>query len=317
MKKLFALLLALSLLLSVPLTALASEVTEPEETTGPTEIVREPGQCGEDVYWSFEDGTLTITGTGAMDDFEDLAPWDEHRKEIHTVIFLGKVSYIGARAFRDYDALKDVDFGDAMYEIGREAFYSCDGLKSIELPASFKIFGEDSFRNCKNLKEIHCNGRFPSFRLNCMWESYLTIYFPVERPWHVETIAELEKAFHGRIEFRASDGSDPYVPTEPTGETTEPTEESTEPTEESTEPTVETTEPTEVTAEPTEITQAPTETVETEPEPEATEPTEPAPEKPERKGGKIGLAIIVGVLALLTAGWLIFRRNNRGGKYAA
>lgn len=312
-RRVVSLLLLLSLVLALAPGAAATE-TGTEETTP----VREPGQCGENMTWAYEEGVLTVTGEGAMDDFEEDAPWAEHREEIREVVLTGGVTYIGARAFRDYDALEKVDFGDALYEIGAEAFLSCEGLTAVYLPRSFKIFGESSFLSCTNLEEIHCEGGFPSFRLNSMWDTYATIYFPAERPWPVATIAQLEEAFKGRIEFLASDGTDPYVPEEPTEETTQPTEETTEPSEETTEPEEVTTEPaeTETEAPATEQTEA-TETSEQTTAPAPTEEeTVPDEARPEGGSGWIGLVIVGIVLTALAAGALIFKSSTRKGRYS-
>lgn len=320
-KRIISYILLLCVLFAVcPLTAAATEAdsTEATEATAPE---RAPNQCGESMYWSFDTDTLTITGSGKMDDFETDAPWAEFKDDIVAVILDGKITYIGARAFKNYDNLQLVDFGSDLYEIGEEAFWSCEGLTVIALPESFKIFGPSSFLSCTNLKEIHCAGRFPSFRLNSMWDVYATIYYPAERPWSVNTIAELEAAFKGRIEFLDSSGKDHYTPTEPTEATTEPTEETTEPTEATTEPTEATTEPTEVTTEPTEVTTEPTEatTQPTEEVTEATAPTEEAREEEEKSSGNVWLwvAIVSGVVALGAVGTLVFALTRKGGKYAA
>lgn len=294
----------------------AVSATEVEETAEPTEVIRQPDECGEGITWAFAGGVLTISGDGTMDDFEDgTAPWQAHKDEIEEVIIEGKLTYIGAYAFKDFDNLLAVSFGDALYEIGKEAFASCDGLTSIWLPESFKVFGESSFQSCKNLEEIHCAGRFPSFRQNSMWDTYVTIYYPAEKPWGVEYIQQLEEAFKGRVEFLASDGTDHYEPTEEATEApTEPEEtvpETTVPeTEAPTEPLPNMPKPTE-TEEPTEeVTEAATETP-TEPETE----TEPAPEGDEDKGGiPTGLIIVIAVLAGLGLGFVIFGRKK--GKYA-
>ena len=162
-KRILMFILAVSMVLSLALGA-AAEETKPE---------REPGQCGESLTWAFEDGTLTVTGEGAMDDYEDGGePWHEHKNEVTTLVLKGGVTYIGAYAFKDYDGLKTVDFGDALYEIGPFAFSSCDGLTAVTMPASFKIFGERSFQSCKNLTVFHCEGKFPSFKESCLWDTY-------------------------------------------------------------------------------------------------------------------------------------------------
>ena len=330
MKKLITIFLVLALVFSILPMALAAEVTE--ETTAPTEVtvpVREPDQCGEDLRWKYEDGVLTISGSGLMDDYSETpAPWAQYQDSIEKLVLSG-VTYIGAEAFRDYDKLKEIDFGYHIREFGYRAFFNCDGLETLVLPMSFKIFGEESLRGCKNLKSIHCDGGFPSFRLNCLWESYVTIYFPADRPWPVSLIQELEEAFHGRIEFIDSDGNDPYTPeeeTEPTQEATvppttvPPTEAPTEaptaaPTEAPTEPPVETAPPTEEVAPET---QAPTQPQVTEPEqtvPE-TEPEELLGEN-QRSALKIVLIVMAAavVLTVAIALLLIFRRSGKRGKY--
>ena len=305
----------LPLLLAVLMLLCALPVSA-EEATEPTNVERAPGYCGDAIMWNFEEGTLTITGAGEMDDFPEGSPWEAHRDDIKKVIISGGITYIGAYSFSDFDKLTDVEFGKDVYEIGERAFFSCDGLTSISLPESFKVFGPSSFMGCTKLTEIHCAGRFPSFRLNCLWDTHCKIYFPADRPWSVEYIQQLEEAFHGRIEFLASDGSDPYVPTEPTEA---PAEETTEaPTEAPTTvpPTTEapvTEAPTQATTEsnPTEIpTEEPTAPILIAPA-----PTEPA--RAEKSGGsKAGFYIIAGVGAFLVLGSLIFGGGRKKGRYS-
>lgn len=298
----------LAALLAVPAAA--------EETQATEAPVRSPGWCGEEVTWAFEDGILTLSGSGRTDDFPQGAPWQEYREQITEVVLTGSVSYLGEGAFADFDSITRVSLGDSLQELGKRAFYSCDGLKTLTMPASFRVFGEESLMRCGSLKEIHCLGGMPSFRLNSLWDTWTKIYFPTERPWSVEYITQLEEAFQGRIEFLAEDGTDPYAPAEgTTGETTEPTTEAT--TEPTTEPTTEaTTEP------PTEAaTEAPTQpateatTVATEPPAWATEP----PVKEEKDApGWIGAAIVGMTISLIGLGCLIFggrKKTRSGGKY--
>ena len=306
MKQLFSILIALCLVLPLAVPAAASETGD----------VLASGALG-DFTWTLAGNTLTISGSGAMEDFTEDAPWLPYASQIQKVVFTGGVTYVASGAFADYDTITEVDFGDAMYELGKRSFYSCDGLTALYMPASFKVFGEDSLRSCSKLTEIHCEGRFPSFRLNSLWDTYAKIYFPADRPWSVELIQQLEEAFHGRIEFLASDGTDPYTPTAPTQETLEettepPTEETEATTEETTEETTQVT--TEETLPPTTVppeTSTPETTM-----PETTVPTEtPSAEAPSRYSPvTLILAAVVMVLCILGAGVLIIR-SHRGGKY--
>lgn len=319
-RRFFLLLLTLCLLLSGVPAAFATETTE--ATEGATEETRTANSCGDDLTWSFSKGTLTITGTGAMDDMSGGAPWSDYKDEITALVLTGGVTTVGAEACADYDKLVSIDFGTSLREIDTGAFRNCDGLESIRLPASFRRFGKESFQNTSNLTEVNCEGGMPSFNANCLWNgNYVTVFCPVNNIWPETYVQELEHNFGGRLEILAADGSDPFhfeEETEPSEEeTTEATTEATtEPTTEATEPETEPT--TEAATEP--VTEATTGT--TEPPTEATEeaPGFTEPEE-ERTGGAAGIAIGVMVVSGLGIGVILYAlksgKGGKGGKYAA
>lgn len=317
MRKLLMILLALAILTGAGIPgAFATEVTEETVYVQPE---RPAGYCGENITWSFSDGTLVLSGNGAMDDLTEWVPWAEFKDEIRTLIVTGNVTYIGANAFADYDALEEVNLGSAMTHIGIRAFKSCDSLKSVSLPSTFRRFGEESFMSCQSLTEFHMAGGMPSFNLNCLWDTWAKIYYPAGNPWPLQHIEQLESAFQGRIEFLASDGTDPYVPTLPddyteptTGANTQPTEEpATEPTTQpATEPVTVPTEPETTAPEVTEAPETTEETVEESRDVIIWETVQPE-EKPRPSGnGWIGVCIISGTLALVAVGALIFLRKR-------
>ena len=77
------------------------------------------GTCGEGISWSLDGYTLTITGSGEM---EDGCPWIEHMDRIEHVVLTGGITKIGKEAFYKFDRLETVDFGEALVEIGTRAF---------------------------------------------------------------------------------------------------------------------------------------------------------------------------------------------------
>ena len=322
MRKLFFLLLAITLLCS---PCFAEDISG--EGAG--------AACGDGLSWYVEGSTLHITGQGDMYDFPGGAPWWQYQGVLTQVYLDEGVTSVGAYAFRDYDGLTGVYFGSSLTQIGQEAFFSCDGLTSISLPATFKKFGPASFRSCLNLKQIHCSGGFPRFDENCLWDTHCTIYYSADRPWSVTYIEQLESAFHGRIEFRASDGTDHYIPTLPT-EPTQPTYVTepvtspiifTVPTEPATVPTVPVTIPTVPATVPTAPAVIPTVPVQTVPQtqPKPTEetflmveqplwqPTE-APRQATDGNSIYGLLIIALTLSILVTSALLVRSGGRGGK---
>lgn len=311
MKRFFAMMLALMMLAAMlPVGAIATEVTEE------TRALRGPGQCGDDLTWSYDGGTLTISGTGEMDDYTDTdAPWLSYKDSIEKLVFTGGVTSVGECAFKDYDRLKDIEFGTAMHTIGYRAFYDCDGLTTFTLPATFRRFGEECFMSCDWLREIRCLGGMPSFKASCLWDCPVSVFYPTTNPWPAEYVTPLYQSYQGKIQIFMGDGIE-----EAGVEVTE----ATQPQPAETEATVpETTAPeTEPATEPTETATeaAATEAAEAETQPQMTEPewlreTEPEPveEKKAGIGGNglwFGLFLITGTLSLVLIGALIFRRRS-------
>lgn len=342
MKRFFLLLLAACMLVSLALPALAEETEETEDIVLDNEITADTsGTCGENLTWVLEGNTLTISGSGAMDDG---SPWDAHRKKIKNVILKGGVTSVGAKAFFEYDRLEYVDFGDALVEIGEKAFAGCTDLAVIHLPATFRTFGAEAFQGCSLLRRVYCDGGMPRFNQNCLWTGeYISVFYPTTNSWPADAVNQLVSNFSGRLGVMMGNWSEDVLTElgisaekaqeeeESTEETTEP-EETEEPTEAAEETIAETeeapetvpvmvTEPEETAApteteEPTEepATEAPTEAVTQEP---TEAPTEPAPDLEDLTGKSwIGIVLIGVVLLFLLAGTIIFKTaNKKGGRY--
>ena len=142
MKKSISIILAVLLLLSViPLTASAATIVD-------------SGTCGENLTWALDDnGTLFISGTGAMYDYDyfnldNTVPWNNIRLSIKAVKFSDGVTHIGNYAFFGYKNLNSVDFSKDTISIGDYAFDYCHSLKSINLPVKLKIIGDLAFAAC-------------------------------------------------------------------------------------------------------------------------------------------------------------------------
>lgn len=312
-------------------TQAPEETTEPAGTTGETKAPEETkpplstatgGTCGEGLTWVFENGRLTISGSGAMDDG---CPWEYHKDNITSVSLTGGVTYIGAEAFADCDSLTSIDFGGSLKEIGPRAFQDCDAIKTITLPDSFRKFGEEAFEGTGSLTTVYCSGPMPSFKGNCLWNgNYVTVHYPVNSPWPEAEVLRLVSNFNGRLSIITGDTTITYedttqpttapttVPT--TAPATEPTAAPT--TEPATAPTTAPTSAPETTAPaPVETAPAQTEMEETQ-VPDLTEPVEEEEKKP-LSGTIIGTILVAGCLTFFLIGALIFRAVSRkGGKYA-
>ena len=72
------------------------------------------GCCGDGLTWKLENYTLTITGSGEI---EDGCPWEDYKDKIDHVVLEGGVTKVGKENFSGCDRLETVDFGDALVEI--------------------------------------------------------------------------------------------------------------------------------------------------------------------------------------------------------
>ncbi len=96
------------------------------------------GSCGTDVSYSYVESThtLTISGTGAMTDYDDPSerPWNSYVEEIETVII-----------------------EDGVTRIGNYAFYDCTSLTTVTIGSGVTYIGYDAFLNCTKVEVVYCN----------------------------------------------------------------------------------------------------------------------------------------------------------------
>jgi len=118
------------------------------------------GQCGEGVTWELDlEGTLTISGSGAMENYESgEIPWYEYKESIKKVIVGQDITHIADYAFYDCQELNEVELSESIVEIGRYAFTNCVSLEQIKIPSGVSVINEYTFHNCVSLKRVELNG---------------------------------------------------------------------------------------------------------------------------------------------------------------
>ena len=135
------------------------------------------GTCGANLTWELTDSTLTISGSGAMDNSH---PWSSYSSQIarvslpegltnicdyafencpnlQSIVIPNTVTSIGREAFDQSTSLKQVTLGNAVETIGSHAFYGTS-ITSITLPSSVTSIEDDAFGYCKKLIEITIPG---------------------------------------------------------------------------------------------------------------------------------------------------------------
>ena len=142
------------------------------------------GQCGDNVYWTLDDnGTLTISGTGAMYDYDlgagcDNYPYWYQRTDVDKVIINDGVSSIGKAAF-NCCSLTSIAIPDSVTFIGKGAFWGCSYLQTVNLPDDLSTIEPETFSNCTSLKNITIPNNVTKIRyhafLNCKSMTSITI----------------------------------------------------------------------------------------------------------------------------------------------
>ena len=149
------------------------------------------GKCGDSVLWQFDNGTLTLSGSGSMYDYtsDNPSPWDnvaikrvevgegitrignyafysqydpdpespyfyEKSSRITEVVLPQSLESIGEYAFYGNCLLANIDLPSGVKEIGQYAFYYCVDLRSIEIPAGVERIEYGCFFYCRRLAEV-------------------------------------------------------------------------------------------------------------------------------------------------------------------
>lgn len=155
--------------------AAPAENAAPADQSAPTESV----PASEGISWQVSGSTLTVRGTGAMEDYELFsAPWDESGDSINVekLVVEEGVSYLGSHAFAACMNLAEISLPQSLRGIGSFCFADClaienialpkgllfignnafsgTGLRAVELPEGLAAIGELSFTLCSKLESV-------------------------------------------------------------------------------------------------------------------------------------------------------------------
>ena len=136
-----------------------------EDTVTAYEILAS-GNCGAEgdgsnVTWTLDsEGTLTISGTGAMADYELVLEWPYHyttpwhdtdnddqyqNSNIKKVVVEEGVTHIGNSAFKDFTELTSISIPNTVKSIGNGSVSYCSKLESLVIPDSVTSIGKEAF----------------------------------------------------------------------------------------------------------------------------------------------------------------------------
>ena len=133
------------------------------------------GQCGDDLYWNYDEDTktLSITGSGEMYDYtQSTQPWLLFQDQITEVTTSNTTSSIGTSAFAGCVRLSKVSLGYGMVKVAANAFAECNRLYDIYSYATYPPFAEESsFANYNVYLYIPCESK-RDYQLDIVWGKF-------------------------------------------------------------------------------------------------------------------------------------------------
>ncbi len=121
----------------------------------PSPSIIDSGTCGRNLTWTLtDDGLLTISGTGAMNDYGysyNAGPWGFGVKQ---AVIEDGVTSIGEGAFWHCSSLESITIPDSVTSIEQSAFRECSSLESITIPYGVMSIENGTFESCTGLTNI-------------------------------------------------------------------------------------------------------------------------------------------------------------------
>jgi len=147
------------------------------------------GNCGSNANFILEnDGTLKISGSGSMTNFQNpqSAPWHIYKDKIKAVYIESDITSIGDFSFYDCDNLSSITLPETITSIGTKAFWSCDTLTKISIPSSVTLIGKNAFSKCTSLSEISVNA------LNTVYSSAGNVLYDINKTTLIQYAASCD-----------------------------------------------------------------------------------------------------------------------------
>ncbi len=158
------------------------------------------GTCGANLTWLLtEDGVLTISGTGEMDNYSfagPVSPFWAYQDVIREIViqqtydaygfYTAGVNSLGDLAFHGCDKLTSIVIPAGISSIGIGTFAECTALTKVEIP-DLNAVEASAFAGCLSLKEVTFHGSAPTIGEDAFQNVAATVYHPIHNSW--DTVA--------------------------------------------------------------------------------------------------------------------------------
>mgnify|MGYP002523255243 CR=1 FL=1 len=118
-------------------------------------LPEEPTEPKSSIHWTLENGVLTLTGSGPMDEYQNqTAPWESQKDAIRSIHIGEGITTVSSGAFSGCSSLTEVTVPESVTTIGYNVFSYCTSLTEITIPEGVTTIGDGAFWGCSSLKEI-------------------------------------------------------------------------------------------------------------------------------------------------------------------
>ena len=105
---------------------------------------------------TLNNGTLTVSGNGAMEDYPNLdQPWENNKGDITSVVVESGVTTVGALSFCNFGKITSVTLPEGLTSIGTRSFLSCSKLTSITIPSTVTSIDAEAFYSCTSVTDVN------------------------------------------------------------------------------------------------------------------------------------------------------------------
>ena len=120
-------------------------------------LLEEPTEPESSIRWTLENGILTLTGSGPMDEYQNqTAPWKSQKDAIRSIHIGEGITTVSSGAFSGCTSLTEITIPASVTAIGDEAFSFCENLTSVTFAENSQLesIGNYAFYGCSSLTEI-------------------------------------------------------------------------------------------------------------------------------------------------------------------
>lgn len=105
---------------------------------------------------TLNNGTLTVSGNGAMDDYPNIdQPWYGNKGDITSVVVESGVTSVGMYAFYSCSTMTSVTLPEGLTAIGPYAFSNCSSLTSVTIPSTVTSIADYAFMFSSAISDVN------------------------------------------------------------------------------------------------------------------------------------------------------------------